>query len=60
MMRDMFNFLMVFYQMKLKIKKVRSEQQYVTKKSYAIMEWWWCTRANIADNGLTRYKAFQV
>ena len=30
----------------------------VTKKAYAIMEWWRCTGANNADTGLPRYKAF--
>ena len=40
------------------VNELRSEQPHVTKKAYAIMEWWRCTGANNADTGLPRYKAF--
>ena len=37
---------------------LRSEQHHVTKKAYAIMEWWRCTGSTNADTALPRYKAF--
>ena len=40
------------------VNELRSEQPHVTKKAYAIMEWWRCTGTNNADTGIPRYKAF--
>ena len=37
---------------------LRSEQENVTKKAYAIMEWWRCTGNTSADTALPRYTAF--
>ena len=39
------------------VNELRIEQPRVTKKSYAIMEWWRCTGSNNAYTGLTRHKS---
>ena len=40
------------------MNELKDEQPSVTKKAYAIMEWWRCTGSTNADTGMPRYKAF--
>lgn len=40
------------------VGEFKSEQISITKKAYAIIEWWRCTGAKSPDTGVARYKAF--
>ena len=41
-----------------RVQDLKSEQHHVTKKAYAIMEWWRCTGNNNMDTAIPRYEAF--
>ena len=40
------------------IEGLQSEARHVTKKAYAIMEWWRCSGNKITDTSVPRFKAF--